>query len=154
VRVNEPHGRALLAVATAARETADAALAIACDLPVSMTTRERIRAWRRVRVLALTGLDRCVLAELLAGADWVDAADGYGLSVDEMKARFGPTLEVWSRVKPPAQRPDPTGEFSVGLPYDSDPAGAAQSLDQWVNRHAEPWQEVGLAPVSTALGLT
>jgi hypothetical protein len=147
----DPASRALLAVAVAARDTADLARGIVVDLDATVSTRERIRAWRKVRLQALTGLDRCVLHELLRGATWEEVADGYGLSAEDMRTKFEPTLEVWRRENPPRMCSDLTGEFTVGLPHDGDPEGTATSLDTWVNRHAEPWQEVGVAPVSAAL---
>lgn len=146
----DPQKRAVLSVASAAREVADAAYTVVRNMPEPSTTRERIRAWRRVRLRALTGLDRCVLVELMHGATWEEVADGYGLTPDEMRRRFEPTLRTWQIG---ALRPDPgaTGEFSPGMPYDPDPAGTAAALDFWAERHAEPWMEWSGCPVSRAI---
>lgn len=77
---------------------------------------------------------RCVLAELLAGATWEEVADGYGLTPEEMRRRFEPTLRTWRNG---SLRPDP--------------AGTAAALDFWVERHAEPWMEWSGCPVSRAI---
>ena len=73
------HARAVLEVQTALLEVADRAADLSRDADAPMGTVERIRSLRRLRVLALTVLDRTVLAELLGGAPWSDVAAGLGL---------------------------------------------------------------------------
>lgn len=146
----EPAQRAALSTAAAARDVADSAYAIVSEIGEPASTRERIRAWRIVRLRALTGLDRCVLTELLHGATWEDVADGYGLTPDEMRTRFGSTFHRWrNAVGLPAE--GNSAEFSTGLPSDPDPRGTAAALDTWAERHAEPWMTCPSQPVTRAV---
>lgn len=145
-----PAVRAHLAALVAARDVADHSYAIVGDAATPMLPGERIRRWRQIRMDALTGLDRTVLAELLEGTSWEDVADALGLTVEETRARYEKTLELWRSGRRLVDRTNYAlfGEHSVGLREDTDPRGTAETLDAWYRRHAEPWAEPDARPVS------
>lgn len=99
------HARAVLEVQTALIEVADRAADLCRDAAAPMSTVERIRAVRRLRVLDLTVLDRTVLAELLGGASWADVAAGVGLPEGETRRRYEETLDAW-RAELAVERPN------------------------------------------------
>lgn len=146
--------RARLAYAVASREVADYARGLVGDTATPMLPGERIRAARRLRVLALSVLDRAVLVELAAGASWANVADALGLPEAEVRRRYQETAARWVS----GQSPDEAdldlsiyGDFSTGLHPDSDPEGMAAALDAWYLRHSEPWDERADGPVTRAL---
>ena len=141
-----PPGRAALAVAVSLRDTADHARDLIDDLPTPMPTRDRIRKFRDLRVLALRALDRTVLTELLAGATWDEVADGLCRPVEDVQRMYERTLAMWT-IGSIIDHDAATifGDFTVGLLHDHDPAGTAESIDAWVARHGDPWD--GDAPV-------
>ncbi|KAA1415356.1 hypothetical protein F0U44_22005 [Nocardioides humilatus] len=146
----EPEHRAILSVAAAAREVADLAYTVVRRINEPAIPQDRIRAWRSLRLQALAGLDRCVLAELLVGATWAQVAHGYGLTPEQMQKRFEPTLHRWlnGTVLPEG---GPSAEFTTGLVGDTDPAGTAAALDLWIMRHTEPWMDYPIDPVTRAI---
>lgn len=150
VAVN-PEGRARLAMAVAGREAADWARGTVRDVATPMLPGERIRQWRRLRAMALTGLDRAVLVELLEGSTWDQVADALGLPVGETRRRYEETFALWCEELPPTAM-DATifGDFTTGLRQDPDPEGTARALDSWAARHAEPWEAVE-EPVTRSL---
>jgi hypothetical protein len=146
----EPEHRAILSVAAAAREVADGAYTLVRRINEPGTPQDRIRAWRALRLQALTGLDRCVLAELLVGATWAQVAFGYGLTPEQMQKRFEPTLHRWLKLA--ALSEDAAdAEFATGKFGDTDPVGTAAALDLWVMRHTEPWMDYPTDPVTRAI---
>lgn len=146
----EPEHRAILSVAAAAREVADLAYTLVRRINEPDIPQNRIRAWRTLRLRALTGLDRCVLAELLVGATWAQVAFGYGLTPDEMRQRFEPTLHRWLE-NAEVSADGPSAEFATGAFGDADLAGTAASLDLWIMRHTDPWMEYPTDPVTRAI---
>lgn len=146
----EPEHRAILSVAAAAREVADLAYTLVRRINEPDIPQNRIRAWRTLRLLALTGLDRCVLAELLVGATWAQVAHGYGLTPEQMQKRFEPTLHRWLQLA--ARTGDGAAtELATGMFGDPDPAGTAAALDLWIMRHTEPWMDYPTDPVTRAI---
>lgn len=129
-------------MAVAARENADYARGLVGDISTPMLPGERIRAARRLRVLALTVLDRAVLIERAAGCSWEEIARALGLSVDETRARYEETWQVWcAEAAPAGVDARVQGEHGLGLRFDEDPQGTAEMLDAWYMRHAEPWDD-------------
>lgn len=139
----EETARAELAVMQAGRDVCDYTFGIAAGVTTPQAPGTRIREWRRVRVLALTGLDRAVLLELLSGTTWEQVAEALMLPLDETIRRYGPVLTQWTS----GAGPDPDvlrgTDLTVGLPVDTDPEGTAAALDQWLRRHREPWDDPG-----------
>ena len=148
---DDPRIRALLATAHQGVVVADWARTIVCDLGTPMSTRDRIRQWRTLRLHAMAAVDRCVLMELAAGAAWDEVAEAYGLSEEELRARFDPALAAAANRGPGEQPWDPTGEMRVGSALDSDVDGTVASLDSWIARHCDPWDQVEPAPIARAL---
>ena len=146
----EPEHRAILSVAAAAREVADLAYTVARRINEPAIPQDRIRAWRTLRLQALAGLDRCVLAELLVGATWGQVAYGYGLTPEQMQKRFEPTLHRWLELDT-ARGEGSSVEFDAGTFGDPDPAGTAAALDLWIMRHTEPWMDYPTDPVTRAI---
>jgi hypothetical protein len=109
---------------------------------------ERIRNARRLRLLAMSVLDRAVLTELADGASWDEVAFALGLDVAEAQRRYVPVWEQWQE----GDDDFDFGDFSVGLSGDLDLAGTAEALDSWWQRHSEPWETPeGVTPVTTAI---
>jgi hypothetical protein len=140
----QARSRARLALAVAARDTADHARGLVGDLGSSQLTGDRIRAARRLRALAMAVLDSAVLVELAASATWAEIADALGLSEAEAQRRYAETARLWLEAKE-APRLDLAvfGGPGGNLHPDEDPAGLAESLSQWYVRHAEPWEMPG-----------
>lgn len=133
--------RARLAFAVAGRDTADYARGLVGDVGTPQLAGERIRNARRVRLLALTMLDRAVLIEALTGTSWAAIADALALPESEARKRYEETVEKWARALPTGVL-DATifGDATTGLRHDHDPEGTAAALDAWFQRHAEPWE--------------
>ena len=146
----EPEHRAILSVAAAGREVADLAYALVRRINEPDIPQNRIRAWRTLRLRALTGLDRCVLAELLVGATWAQVAHGYGLTPEQMRQRFEPTLHRWLKLADLSED-GAAAEFATGMFGDPDPTGTAAALDLWIMRHTEPWMDYPTEPVTRAI---
>ena len=144
--------RARLAFAVAARESADYSRGLVGDVGTPMLPGERIRAARRLRVLAMTILDRAVLVELAAGTSWAEVADNLALPEAEVRRRYEEGFMVWSEGEPPiGLNMTLWGDFGTALDPDSDPAGMAAALDLWFGRHSEPWEQATDQPVSRIL---
>jgi hypothetical protein len=149
--VSTPAARARIALQQADKEAADYARGLVGDVATPHRPGELIRAHRKLRMLTLTGLDRAVIVEYLAGATWEQLAAALGLSVQETQARYAETCELWEQ----AIDPDDAdyGDWTVGLRGDDDLAGTAETLDAWYRRHAEPWETPieGDGPATRAL---
>jgi|GEM_PF-5811666 len=134
--------RAAVALAVAGRDAADFARNFTRDVPTSHPTGERIRNARRLRMLSLVVLDRTVLLELLEGADWQELSDALGIPAEEVERRYRHTWEVWkSNLAADDLDPNLFGDHTTGLPHDPDPMGTAETIDAWLFRHAEPWED-------------
>jgi hypothetical protein len=143
--------RARLAFAVAVREAADYARGLIGDVGVDHMPGELIRNARRLRLLALSGLDRAVLVERLAGTSWEQIAEAMVLPVDEARRRYEETVDLWMQELPAGEvNAVIYGDHTTGLRHDHDPAGTALALDQWWNRHLEPWEDED-TPVQRAL---
>ncbi|MGL5816638.1 MAG: hypothetical protein ACRCYR_03675 [Phycicoccus sp.] len=140
----EETARAEVAVVAATRDLADYALGVAGEVTTSRPHTARIHDARKLRVLALTVLDRTVILEVLAGASWEDIARALMLPLEVTVQRYSPVVEKW-RAGAPAGQVDASvyGDLTTGLPADHDPEGTAESLDAWIDRHLEPWQDRG-----------
>lgn len=133
--------RAKVAMAVGAREAADYARGLVGDVSTPMLPGERVRAARRLRVLALTVLDRAVLVERAQGCSWAEIARALSLSEEETVARYAETFEQWVAERAPEGiDASVLGDFGIGLRFDEDPEGTAASVDAWYARHAEPWE--------------
>lgn len=142
--------RARIALAVAARETADLGRGVVGDVSTPMRRGERIRAARRIRLLSLAVLDRAVLAELSEGATWAEVGDAVGgLDAEEARRRYESTWREWLD---PDQVSGDFGDFTVGLRGDPDLEGTAWELDRWWVRHAEPWETLDLDTPPTPVG--
>lgn len=142
-----PDTRARLSLAVAGAELSDLGRGVVADMSTPMRPGERIRKARRARLMSFTVVDRAVLVELAEGADWDTIADALFQPVDEVRRRYEPTWEQWL-----ADDLEDTGigDNAVGLRGDQDPAGTAATIDQWLRRHTDPWdQDPG--PVARAL---
>lgn len=136
--------RANLALAVAARDTADHARGLVGDLGRANMTGDLIRAARRVRALAMATLDSAVLVEVAAGRDWAEIALALGLTEGETRRRYAETAQLWlDGEDSTALELAVFGSVGEAMHPDSDPAGLAESLEQWYLRHAEPWDEPG-----------
>lgn len=132
-------GRARVALAVAARDSADLARGLVGDVSTPMVAGELIRKARRVRREALAIVDRAVLVELATGASWAQVAEAAGLPEDDVRRIYGPSWAAWADGDP--QEHADVSEQGVGLLGDSDLAGTAHSIDMWWRRHAEPWED-------------
>ena len=134
----------------AARDVGDHAFALAAGTTAPLPPGERIRGWRRARVLALTGLDRAVILELMSGTTWEEAAEALMLPLDETIRRYGPVVERFRNrvatdltIDVEGVGPVPYHEVNSGLPADTDPVGTAEAIDAWLDRHMDPWDTRG-----------
>lgn len=138
--------RAHLSLGIAAQETCDLARGVVGDLSTPMTGVERIKKARRVRLLGLSVVDRAVLAVLSEGGTWAEVAEGLGVDEATAVLRYSDTWADWLN-------PDPTdpdfGDYTLGLTGDQDAAGTAAMLDQWYNRHRDPWDDPNVAQPAT-----
>jgi hypothetical protein len=141
--------RARLALAVAARESADLSRGIVGDVSTPMRPGERVKKARRVRLMSLAIVDRAVLAELTDGATWEQVGDALGIDCDEARRRYEPTWRQW--VEGDYDDDADFGDFGVGLRGDLDLPGTADALDSWWLRHAEPWETALDAPVMQVL---
>lgn len=130
--------RARIALAHADKEASDYARGLVGDAATPHRPGELVNNRRRLRLLALTSLDRAVIAEYLSGTTWEQLAAWLGLSVETTLKRYRKTCEEWETEVDPAD--GDYGDFTVGLRSDSDLEGTAASLDAWYRRHAEPWE--------------
>lgn len=143
--------RARLAFAVAGREASDYARGLVGDVGSPQLPGERVRNARRLRLLALSVLDRAVLIEALTGTSWAEIAEALAMPEDEVRRRYEATVEQWARELPAAML-DATiyGDLTTGLRHDHDPEGTAAAIDAWYSRHAEPWEGAD-TPVQRAL---
>lgn len=141
------HARTRLALATAARESADLAYGIVTDLPTTMVPGERIRTARRVRLQSFALVDRAVLVEKANGASWEEIAAALSMTVADTIATYGDTYETWLAGE---YDDDPLSDHVGGL-ADEDVLGTAQTLDAWWKRHVEPWHVGEDGPVTRAV---
>lgn len=142
-----PAKRARVAAAVAAREVSDAARDLVGTASHEVPAAERIRAVRRLRLLALEVLDRTVIAEVLAGASWEEVAEAMLLEPGTAYNRYAETVELWAHPERSAQR----GPGEAG---DPDVAGTAAVLDQWWDHHRDrsnPLASTDLTPVTGLL---
>lgn len=134
--------RAQLSLAQGVRDLADHARGVVGDVLVPMTAGERIRSVRELRIIAQAMVDRTVILEALSGSTWAEIADAFGLPDGELKRRYGSTVDMWRAGQPVNDfTTSIAGDLVVGTLDDPDPAGTAQSIDQWYARHADPWDE-------------
>ena len=133
----------------AARDVCDYTFGLAAGVTTPQGPGEKIREWRRVRILGLTGLDRAVILELTTGTTWEEAAAALMLPTAEVIRRYGPVLEKW-RTDVAAGQLDATiyGDLTTGLPADPEPEDTAITLDQWLQRH-EAWLQRHMEPWDT-----
>lgn len=138
-------------MAVALREVADYGRGMVGDVGAAHVPGELIRNARRLRLLALSALDRAVLIEALSGTSWDVIADALVMPVGEVRRRYEETVTLWSQALPTGEV-DATiyGDHTTGLRHDHDPEGTAAALDGWYNRHMEPWEDED-TPVQRAL---
>jgi hypothetical protein len=147
-----PLQRARIAQAVAARETADFARGLVGDVATPMMPGERIRKARRLRLLALTVLDRTVLIERALGASWAEIADALARSEDAVRDTYEEVFERWAANLPPeGMDASIIGDFTIGLRPDMDPLGTAESLDLWYERTRDDWDSSDQHPVTRAV---
>jgi hypothetical protein len=146
-----PRGLADLAVAVAARELADTCYDLVAHLPEPATVTERLERARRIRAYSADVWQRDVLAALLDGDEpaWDTVAACIGWTVASLRGTFQDTVDLWRNGEPAGAYGDPEG--TVGHLGDPDPGQTAQTLDDWLARHREPWGPNDPHPVRTAL---
>lgn len=136
--------RARLALAVAARDAADHARGLIGDLGNAQSPGDRIRAARQLRALAMAVLDSAVLVEVAEGGDWADLALALGLTEGEARRRYAETVQMWlDGEDSPGLDLAVFGSLGEPMHPDEDPAGVAESIDRWYQRHAEPWETPG-----------
>lgn len=141
--------RAELSLAQGGRDVADHARGTVGDVLTPMTPGERINSVRKLRILAQSVTDRAVILEALSGSTWAEIAEAFGLSSAELERRFGSVVDMWRAGQPVNDYTSShIGDLITGTLGDPDPAGTAQSLDQWYARHSEPWEQSETAFVS------
>ncbi|MFJ5121948.1 hypothetical protein [Kitasatospora sp. NPDC088548] len=143
----DPAARAFVAAAVADRDVAEFAIGLIAAGPADQTTDARIRAARRLRLLALEVLDRTVIAEALAGASWEELGAALGLDPAVAEGRYAQAVELWQ---------DPAGAWMRGPGEAGDPdvAGTAAAVDAWFARVQpllNPGAEAEESPVSRLL---
>lgn len=143
MRTPQAGTRARLALAVAARDAADHARGLIGDLGATQTTGQRIGAARRLRALAMAVLDSAVLVEVAAGGDWAEIAPALGLTEGEARRRYAEIAQLWLEGEYSADLDLAvfSGLHEANLHPDTDPAGVAESIEQWFSRHVEPWEE-------------
>lgn len=147
LRLVEDTARAELATASAARDASDFARGIAAEVTTTRPPAARIREARELRLLALAVLDRAVVLELIAGTSWEDVSEALMLPLEETIRRYGPTVHAF-RDGSPIAVPSTiiTSDSASGLPMDTDPEGTAAAIDQWLDRHLDPWEHGARGP--------
>lgn len=148
---NSLYVRARIALAVVGRELSDLGRGMVGDVSTPMAPGELIRKARRPRLASLTLVDRAVLAELSQGTSWDVIAAALCKPVEEARRIYEPTWAAW--LAGDFDDDADFGDFGIGLRGDLDLEGTAQSLDQWYNRHSEPWDSpyVHRDPVSQVL---
>jgi hypothetical protein len=146
-----PRALAELAVAVAARETADACYALVARLGDLTDPDDLFAEARKVRSHSADVWQLAVLTVLLHGKEptWAHAADLIGWNEVTVRGTFQDTVDAWQAA---AGRPGGDPE-AVGHLGDPDPLRTAQALDLWLVRHREPWDDTAAEqhPVQTAL---
>lgn len=128
----------------------DDARLIVGNVSTDMAPGERIRAARKPRWHSLNLVDVAVLSELADGARWDEIADALGCELEDAQRRYGPTWAAWLAG---AYDDDEValGDFSVRLGDDDDLGVTAATIDQWYQRHTDPWDITESEPVSRLL---
>lgn len=140
-----------LALAAQAREAADRLHDLVGLTSTPLPPGGRSAHARDIRLLALHLQDLAVLADVADGATWADIADTLRLPETFVRDRYEDLLPAWAAANDHPTDGTVHSDHVIGLVADDDPAGTAAMLDQWWQRHAEPWQAIDDAPVSRAL---
>ncbi|MEE1764432.1 hypothetical protein [Streptomyces sp. SP18BB07] len=118
-----PEILARITTARAARDLSDLARQALATTAENTSVTERIKTARRLRQLANEFVDRVVLAEALAGADWTEIAKA-------LNRRDPGTVE--------GEYADAVAEWSAFTEAEADEAAAGvEDLDAWYARHRE-----------------
>jgi len=145
-----PARRATVAGGVALREVSDYSRGLIASTGATRGPGDRITEARNLLILAARALDMAVVQEALSGATWEQIAEARGLSADECRARYEATVVQWANPSLPAVEAI-FGDLTLELSYDADPGLTAETLDDWLTRHAEPWElDAGPTPVQDA----
>jgi hypothetical protein len=132
-----PEILARIAAARAARDLADLARQAVGTAAETSSVTERILAARRLRKVAADIMDLTVLAEVLAGAGWIEVTEAMGrLDPGTVEAEFKDAVAEWGGFT------DEAMEAAV-----SDIEG----LDAWYARHREDHDPAARKPVADLL---
>lgn len=116
-----PEIQARIAAARAARDLSDLARQAVGTTAETTSATERIQRARQLRQMVNGYVDRVVLAEALAGADWQEITEA-------LNRRDPTTVEE--------EYADAVAEWSAFSEVDAEDEGA-QDLDDWYARHRE-----------------